>query len=294
MALGCSTKASFLHPPGPPRALRERCAHPSGTCEAAGGQGWGLERSKRRGSQGCRGPYSPCPGRRQLCRCDKSAWGLQGSRSSPWRLGSRQSQRRGNPSPLCPRKWLCTLCRGSGEQSCLLTTVGGDPEAMIPPGAGWGVQGTVGTLWLTSVGPQPRVHPDMAAGVASALWDQRGPGRAWGKEQLGNPRLRRWALPLGASWELGREPFLLETVAGRMEMSPSAEIFPRDQGLLQPQSLNPGLLSLRCAPSPLPCLCALLPRDQPQGHTPTPGQASTSSGSKPPETFNKNKYGCTA
>ena len=177
MALGCSTKASFLHPPGPPRALRERCAHPFGTCEAAGGQGWGLERSKRRGSQGCRGPYSPCPGRRQLCRCDKSAWGLQGSRSSPWRLGSRQSQRRGNPSPMCPRKWLCTLCRGSGEQSCLLTTVGGDPEAMIPPGAGWGVQSTVGTLWLTSVGPQPRVHPDMAAGVASALWDQQGPGR---------------------------------------------------------------------------------------------------------------------
>ena len=132
MALGCSTKASFLHPPGPPRALRERCHHPSGTCETAGGQGWGLERSKRRGSQGCHGPYSPCPGRRQLCSCDKSAWGLQGSRSSPWRLGSRQSQRRGNPSPVCPRKWLCTLCRGNGEQSCLLTTVGGDPEAMIP------------------------------------------------------------------------------------------------------------------------------------------------------------------
>ena len=76
----------------------------------------------------------------------------------------RESQR------VCPRKWLCTLCWGSGEQSCILTIVGDNPWAMIPPGDGWGVQGTVATLGLTSVGPQPRADPDIAALAGPLHW----------------------------------------------------------------------------------------------------------------------------
>ena len=34
---------------------------------------------------------------------------------------------------------------------------------MIPPGAGWGVQGTAATLELTSVRQKPRASPDLAA-----------------------------------------------------------------------------------------------------------------------------------
>ena len=64
---------------------------------------------------------------------------------------------------LCPRTWLCTLCWGSGEQSCLLTIVGGNPWAVIPLGAGWGVQGTAATLGLTAVSQKPRASPVLAA-----------------------------------------------------------------------------------------------------------------------------------
>ena len=34
---------------------------------------------------------------------------------------------------------------------------------MIPPGAGWGVQGTAATIALTSVRQKPRASPDLAA-----------------------------------------------------------------------------------------------------------------------------------
>ena len=64
---------------------------------------------------------------------------------------------------LCPRTWLCTLCWGSGEQSCLLTIVGGNPWAVIPLGAGWDVQGTAATLGLTAVSQKPRASPVLAA-----------------------------------------------------------------------------------------------------------------------------------
>jgi len=52
---------------------------------------------------------------------------------------------RENPIPLCHSKQLCTLCRGSGEQSCLLTIVGANLWAVILPEAGWAVHGSAGT-----------------------------------------------------------------------------------------------------------------------------------------------------
>ena len=72
-------------------------------------------------------------------------------------------------------------------------------------------------------------------------------------------------------------------------MSLSAGLFPRDHGLSQPHSLTPSL-----HPFPTAMSSFSVPPGEPQGDTPTPGQASSSSGSKPSETFNKKKYGGTA
>lgn len=126
---------------------------------------------------------------------------------------------------------------------------------------GWmGCSGHRGHLRARFCGATAQGSPQHSSSVmASVPRDQCGPGRAWGKEQLGNPRVRRWALPLGCITGPCREPFLLETVAGRMEMSLSAGIFPREHGLSQLHSLTLNPLSPRRGPSSLPSPCALLP-----------------------------------
>ena len=72
-------------------------------------------------------------------------------------------------------------------------------------------------------------------------------------------------------------------------MSLSAGLFPRDHGLSLLHSLTPSLLSLRHARFPTSMTLFSAPPHQPQEDALTLGQASTSSGSKPPETFIRNK-----
>ena len=145
---------------------------------------------------------------------------------------------------LCPRTWLCTLCWGSGEQSCLLTVVGGNRWAVIPPGAGWGVQGTAATLGLTAVSQKPRASPVLAA----LSWPLRCGtcGAQAGGGAAGNPRVRKWVLPLRCITGPVREPFGLESACGQQDGNVSvSRIIPQGPWALAAPQPDP-------KPAPLP------------------------------------------
>jgi len=179
---------------------------------------------------------------------------------------------------MCPSNGFFTL--SSRQQICLLTSVGGDPLAMLLSGAGWGVKGTIAILRLTSVRPQARAHTNMAA-LSWLLCYGISMAQPAHQEQLVNPGMRTQAPPLWCITRPCRKPFFCwKLCRAGWKFSIIRNIPQGPWGLTAPQPYPEPSVPEIC-PFPAAMSLCSAPSAQSQGDTSTPPKASTSSGSNP-------------